>query len=555
MASTKQTVIAPNMQHNLGDRRGMDAATAGKFGRFGRMFPLDVGIEYDPDSLWHLAESMIKADPGQFFNEPDSDENVLIPAAYTYFGQFVDHDLTLDKTSIGARQSDATAMVDFRTPRFDLDSVYGGGPVGDPFLYDKTTFMLLQGETIRPAKPGTVQTAHDHIRGPKDAALIGDPRNDENLIVAQLHTAIIAFHNKVVATPALMAGLSDKWDKFCRAAEITRLHYQWVVLHDFLRKITHPAIFKDVVETGGMPRLRYYPQDGAVFPYMPIEFSGAAYRFGHSMVRPSYALNAGMGVLQSGKKRIPIFDASQNAPDGDLRGFRKAPPGCGIDWGYFLDLPGTAPAKQAGKGLLQPSYRIDTLLVEGLARLPDHGSLAPRQQSLPFLNLLRGSMLRLPSAEQVAAHMGLASGAIGRFALMDPENIWSAGSRMANPKSEPDLKDLRAARAKLRPMFKDAGGQNHTPLWYYILREAEWYSTGLGNDNEGKGGPGKPADIFGGHHLGVMGSTIVLETFLGLMQADASSLLHRPGWRPMTPIAGGKPEGFDLAAMIKWALT
>ena len=86
-------------QHNLGDRRGMDAAIAGGYGRYGRMFP-EIGIEYDEHALAQLAETMIKQDDGQFFNTADDDENALIPAGYTYFGQFVDHDITLDLTSI-----------------------------------------------------------------------------------------------------------------------------------------------------------------------------------------------------------------------------------------------------------------------------------------------------------------------------------------------------------------------------------------------------------------------------------------------------------------------
>ena len=530
----------------------MDEAVAGGYGRFGRLFPRQIGIEYSEDALWQLAETMIKADDGQFFNQSDEDENVLIPAGYTYFGQFVDHDLTLDTTSIGERENDPAAVENFRTARFDLDSIYSSGPVAAPHLYDDD-YGLLVGPDKAPTPPGPVQTRHDHIRGPRDHALIGDPRNDENSIVAQIHTAFIAFHNKVIRDPVLMSGLTEKWDRFRRATQITRWHYQWVIVHDFLKRVTQPEIYADILQTGSLPRLRYYRPSETPYPFMPIEFSGAAYRFGHSMVRPGYALNQFVGTQQTGSKRIPIF--KPNAGDlEDLHGFRPLPGSWGIDWGYFLELPGNSPSDQAGTGTLQPSYRIDTLLVEGLARLPDHADQSLRRQSLPFLNLLRGSMLRLPSAEQVASEMALPIGGIGKFPLVDPDAIWSAGSRMASP-DEPELSDLRAARRDLRALFTDGAGQGHTPLWYYILREAEWYATwSSAEDPQGSGAHGGEADIFGGHHLGPMGSTIVLETFLGLLVADPFSILHKPGWRPMAPIADpAKP--FGLAQLIEWALT
>lgn len=552
--------------HEQGSHRGLNAAADGAFGRFGRMFPDLIGPEYHPDNLWELAQTMIKVDDGQFFNAGDDDENLLIPAGYTYFGQFVDHDLTLDKTSVGEQEKDPVAVENFRTAALDLDNVYGNGPGSSVALYDQATFKLKLGEqSVKPSKPGTVQTIHDHLRDQSGVAQIGDPRNDENVIVAQLHQSFVRFHNKVMDTPALMVGVTDKGDAFRRAARLTRWHYQWVVVHDFLRRITHPAIYQDIAGNPAHPRLRYYPKspETARYPYMPIEFAAAAYRFGHSMVRPSYALNAIVGTDQPPRaslKRVPIFNAIPKPGLDDLRGFRPIPAQWGIDWGYFFKFGdgnhGAAPGKQQGKGTLQPAYRIDTLLVEPLRLLPNPDLINrpnQRERSLAFLNLLRGSMLRLPTAEQVASRMMMPVGGIARFPLMDAVNIWSAGSRRAKPHGAPSgdaaLDALRAKRAALRPHFEGA-----TPLWYYILREAEWYATWdegdsatLEEDARGK------KDMLGGHHLGPMGSVVVLETFLALLNADTSSFVHQAGWRPMAPIASAGAD-FLLEDMVRWAL-
>ena len=163
-------------------------------------------------------------------------------------------------------------------------------------------------------------------------------------------------------------------------------------------------------------------------------------------------------------------------------------------------------------------------------------------------------MLRLPTAEQVAAKMMMPFGGIARFPLMDAVNIWSAGSRRAKPHGTPtgnaDVDALRIERAKLRPLF-----EGHTPLWYYILREAEWYATWDEGDAPTLDEDARGAkDILGGHHLGPMGSVIVLETFLALLNADPGSFVHQAGWRPMTPIAQPGAD-FVLEDMIRWALT
>jgi hypothetical protein len=551
--------------HFQGEHRGLSAAADGVFGRFGRMFEGLEGPEFDPDHLEALAKSMIKDDPGQFFNLDDEDENVLLPSAYTYFGQFVDHDITLDKTSVGEQEADPEAIDNFRTSALDLDCVYGNGPGGDVVLYDENYKFRLSSHRISPEAPtsgvGSVHTQFDHRRDDTGAALIGDPRNDENTIVAQLHQSFTVLHNKIIDTPALMAGIDPKKNRseaFRRAARLARWHYQWVVINDYLKRICMPEIYDDIMVSGRTPRLRLYPKsaDVAAYPYMPIEFAGAAYRFGHSMVRPSYALNAKVGTQQSGAKtRIPIFSDGAN-PKGDLRGFRRINDDWGIDWGYFLDLPGKAPATQLGSGTLQPAYRIDALLVDPLAMLVNPGmpSGAVRERNLAYLNLLRGSRLRLPTAEQVGDAMNIGTFAAARFPMLTPEEIFSAGSRNSpKPNQNAGHPGLEATRVKRRPLVDQF--QDNTPLWYYVLREAEFYGTWQsGNTRATPWKDRGKTDIFGGHHLGPIGSTIILETFLGLLLGDPGSYIHQAGWRPMKPIAGNNPDAFELKDLISFAL-
>src|SRR5262249_4606722 len=152
-------------------------------------------------------------------------------AGFTYLGQFIDHDLTFDPNSKLERENDPDALVDFRTPRLDLDSLYGDGPADNPFLYqdDGVHFLLGLNQAFEEDLPRNSAEAR--------RALIGDPRNDENLIVSQLHLAFLKYHNRVVdALRAIRPELSGE-KLFGEARRIVRWHYQWIVIHEFLRAI------------------------------------------------------------------------------------------------------------------------------------------------------------------------------------------------------------------------------------------------------------------------------------------------------------------------------
>ena len=264
----------------------------GKFfpaGMFGRMFPALPPLSATDDQLFKLAKSMTTFAP----DDPIGD-NPAVPAGFTYLGQFIDHDITLDLTSIGRANIDPLAVHNFRTPSLDLDCLYGLGPSVNPFMYqggpDHDLFLI--GETsVTPGRgdPSVpVSQPFDLPRGPNGAALIGDPRNDENLIVAQTHLAFLRFHNKVVTE--LKAGNIESIDpgrgpSFEAARQLVIWHYHWIVLHDFLRRLINPRILDEVLRDGR----EFFIYDRE--PFMPVEFSGATYRLGHSMVRASYDYN------------------------------------------------------------------------------------------------------------------------------------------------------------------------------------------------------------------------------------------------------------------------
>lgn len=371
---------------------------------------------------------------------------------------------------------------------------------------------------------------------------------------------MMQFHNKVAADTAMLTGFGYdpdvKGSRFRTAANIVRWHYQYVVVFDYLRRICLPGVLTEVLNFGWMPRLPNYLKSEAKFAYMPIEFAGAAFRFGHSMIRPSYALNsktiAAPGAPTPPDTRIPTF--TRDAPEEkNLNGFPGTlPADWGIDFGFFLELPAGSAAGAGNMKVPQPSYRIDALLTGPLENLPEFfrdtdtpAKLATMVGNLAFRNLERGQTLGLPSGQAVAKLLGVSP--------LPDEIIWSAGSRLLdraklNDDAKKDLDTAKNARAQV---FKNWGLDNgkilsnNCPLWFYVLREAEYYGV-KHNEND-------PMIGFGGQHLGPVGSRIVCETLLGLLWMDKSSFLHsNRGFTPLPKIAG---EKMTLASLIRYALS
>ncbi|MGE0223104.1 MAG: heme peroxidase family protein [Acetobacteraceae bacterium] len=468
-------------------------------GRFGRMFPeLTTPLEPPDAALAELGAAMLDGPGGR-----DSGDNSSIPAGFTYLGQFIDHDVTLDTTTLTEVAQDPTAVENFRTPRLDLDSVYGFGPRAQPSLYDRFSpgraKLLLGGTTQGNAEPIKAGLPHDLPRNSQGFAIIGDERNDENLLVAQTHVAFLRFHNAIVDR---LAGTVPDGALFGAARRATIDLYQAMVIRDFLTKLCDPCDIEAALTRRRFFRFERFGKFGQ--PYIPIEFSVAAYRLGHSMVRSDYSHNRifrpGGPVGASGTLDLLFqFTAKSGAigTTGDGPANRPTLPGDWIiDWRRFLDFGTVDPADGF---VLNLTRNIDPYLAEPLHRL--FGVETPTADTrLSVMNLRRGVKMKLPAAQEVAQFMGVA--------VLSPDEIAAGG---------PDGDVARQHGLHVR-----------TPLWYYILKEAELRQQGS--------------------RLGPLGSKIVAETFVGLLQGDPGSILARnPNWRFGQPLPGLVLDGADVS--------
>ena len=361
---------------------------------------------FDNHHLAALAELM-KAKPDTVKDGADPEENLWVPAGYTYFGQFVDHDLTFDSTSslnpADRPPQGSHVPSNLRTPRFDLDNVYGDGPDAQPFMYDSDGATLLTGQD-------------DLLRAPNGRAIIGDKRNDENSIVTQIQLGMIRYHNRVVA--ALKTEPSAGWNTpgnlFVSAQNEVRWTYQRILVEDFLPRIIDNAVLEDLQgKTPHQRRNAYALYTTRKRANLPREFVGAAYRFGHSGVRTGYRLNT--------VKRLPIFPATIDPAGTDsLLGFDPLPANHVIEsWErFFPATPPGADINTTGRTAaddtensvvrLQFAYKLDPSIIDGLGALPKAvpeptaaaeaaEAIAPLPlpnaplASLALLNLLRGN--------------------------------------------------------------------------------------------------------------------------------------------------------------------
>lgn len=476
-------------------------------GKFGRLFPNLPPFATDTPklraALMEIGEKGGIMDAGDDLSLPPQDHitnlavqeanpnSPTMTAGMTFLGQFIDHDMTFDPTSSLERQVDPELIENFRTPSLGLDNVYGSGHLASPHLFDTRDgfggikFLLeplgVQGRDGVPK--------FDVARNTCNTALIGDPRNDENLIVSQLQVIFLRFHNALIDQLHTEKPSKSPKQLYAEAQELVRWHYQWIILHEFLPLLCGEAVVNDILANGR----KFYGWNNE--PFIPVEFSVAAYRFGHSQIRPSYRANFGIaGTTPLTPFFGYIFNPSLDPtlPDADdLRGGLRAPRRF-IDWHTFFNL---------GDGSSRPNKLIDTKLSSPLFQLLGFSGSDP--SSLAQRNLLRQLTFRLPSGQRVAHAM----------------------------RQEPLENDVFDNFKKYKLNLEKS-----TPLWFYILKEAEVEEMGL--------------------RLGKVGARIVAEVFIGLLEGDNTSFLSQnPFWKPclecFEPYRTGRH--FTIADLVKIA--
>jgi hypothetical protein len=441
------------------------------FGRFQRLFDYLPSATHEPEFLEALGAAGGPMDGGERERPEEGD---YPPAGYVFFGQFVDHDITLDPTSSLDRQNDPDGLRNFRTPSTDLDNVYGAGPEVSRHLYQRGSPRGTATEQDDPAKlllrRNDAGNLADVPRNSQQTALLGDPRNDENLIVSQLQCSMLSAHNAIVDR---IEGTVAEVELFETAQQLLRWHYQYLVLHDFLPRVCRADVLADVLEHGR----EFFTVPEGERPAIPLEFAGAAYRYGHSRIEERYRVNCDFAA-----------DLFRGEGGETLRGFRAVPDDHTVDWSYFFDVDDReffGIDFDFDDGTVQRVAPIDTVLPSSLMRLPFVGE---GPTSLASRNLLRGRRLGLPSGQAVARTMGV------EVLHSDDVGFDSAAETVED---ETGLER----------------GDEETPLWFYVLGEA--------------------AELTDGARLGPVGSRIVAETLVGLIdENDKSYRTIQPNWSP-----------------------
>ena len=440
--------------------------------RFGYFFPDAAHSPYcllqaskqTEDALIALADLM--ADPGTPQNPGNFDST--IPAIFTYLGQFIDHDLTArtDRNGIFAPIGDGhdhepvapdvvvSELFNGRRPQFDLDSLYGDGPGLVPGVSTKAQPLYNTDLTLKTFENGS---RFDLPRDGDRHAIIADMRNDENVIIGQLHNTFLRFHN---AAADKASGTAQ--EKYIRARQLTRWAYQFLVVNAYLPAVCDANIVADVLSNG--PRfIGPTARQGEVF--MPLEFSVAGFRFGHSMIRPFYKLN-------NVTTEADIMSLLGTAGDPAKFSSGQLKQDFVIDWNNFL------PGNKA-----QMARMIDPIIAQGLFDLTPLGEGRGNDTILKHLarsNLVRAYKLSIPHGQAMASAFGIVPMSAAEVAGGEDPTVFH--------------------------VLTDNGFDERTPLWFYVLKEAKVQH--------------------GGNRLGALGSRIVAETIVSLLKQDPNSYLN-----------------------------
>lgn len=463
-----------------------------------------------------------------------------IPAIFTYWGQFIDHDITantdresadprmarfnIDRPDIApvARDDLEKNRPNLRVGTLGLDSVYGDGPAQKmPATHSEAKkkahrsamkkAMRAMRDPADPAKMrlGRTSPTADPIPAPhrptadlprfgavmgngagqltltevkaltgaanaaeaRRTALIGDARNDENLNIAQFHLAFLRFHNAIV--DRVCVGTDRQ--RFCQARRLVSWTYQWLVVNQYLPTVCDPTVVRDVLDNGAPVYARLlaqHPKRGKGCLPMPVEFSVAAFRFGHSMIRGNYDFNQNFPFPIASLGLLFDFTGGGGLRDGDV-----LPDNWIIEWERFLH-----------GGPNQTARKIDSTIVPPLNRL-DNERFGRILASLAGRNLRRSYVFDVPTAQSVLIDLK------GEGVLI------------------PELTRAELTSGPTGKALKDNGFVDETPLWFYVLKEAEVVAKG--------------------EHLGPLGSRLVSETLIGLIKNDdCSYLATNPAWTP-----------------------
>ena len=456
--------------------------------RFGYLFPELPALSLSDDILLVIGRpSDDNLNPAYMEDSQfrGTDNNAEAVVGMTYVGQILVHDISLDRDSVLGQVNDPHHIRNRATPWLDLDTVYehDGNPARrDP--NDPAKLLLGNG----------MGNQRDFPRDENGHALIADRRNDENNNVAQLTPVLMQFHNVMVDD--LRAQGVREHKLFREAQRLTVQHWQATILYEFLPEFVEQSLIDDILQNGPRFYTRRIARNGVV----PVEFSVAAGRFGHSTTRGRYTLNPDF-------QRMRLFPLSESELDRNLLGGVPIPPERQIEWNRFFNFANSIQGDLGDDDDqflgLQVGRKIDRFLARPMLRLPIGGPglpeflLDPDNQvagmpvvSLATLSLFRGKAMALPSGQAVARAMGYTPIDNAQFGLCNPGEPCAFG-------------DLPLPQA-----IEEA------PLFLYLTEEARL-------QNEGE-------------KMGNVGGRIFAEVVLGLLKNDPRSILNREFVSPIT---------------------